>query len=95
MCRIEAVLEEPASAESGGTYTPDSRKDLMLLMRRREDAEGESRIIGSGRLPRFLGRETSEGFVLREVTVEDACWPCLLRVRPRKDSAVLRTWEKS
>ena len=39
---------------------PDSRKDLMLLMRRREEAEGESKMIGSGRRPGFLSREARE-----------------------------------
>ena len=30
----------------------------MFDMRRREEADGESRIIGSGRREAFLGRET-------------------------------------
>ncbi len=55
-----AVADEPARLESGGMYVPDSRKDLMLLMRKREDAEGERRIIGSGRRPGFLSREARE-----------------------------------
>ncbi len=41
---------------------PDSRKDLILLMRRREEAEGESKMMGSGRRPGFFGNETSAGF---------------------------------
>lgn len=35
---------------SKGTYNPVSRKVLILDMRRREEAEGESRMIGSERL---------------------------------------------
>lgn len=34
---------------SGGMKTPSWRKDLMLDMRMRDEAEGERRIIGSGR----------------------------------------------
>ena len=52
-----ALAEEPARFESGGMYVPDSRKDLMLLIRNREEAEGESRIMGSGRRPGFLSLE--------------------------------------
>lgn len=35
----------------------------MLLMRRMEEAEGESKMIGSGRRVGFLGSATSAGFV--------------------------------
>lgn len=31
----------------------------MLLMRRREEADGERRMIGSGRRPAFLSRDAS------------------------------------
>ena len=55
-----AVAEEPARFESGGIYVPDSRKDLMLLMRNREEAEGESKMIGSGRRPGFLSLEAMD-----------------------------------
>jgi hypothetical protein len=34
---------------SGGTKTPSWRKDLMFDMRIREEADGERRMIGSGR----------------------------------------------
>lgn len=79
---------------------PASRKDLMFDMRRSEEAEGESRIIGSGRRPPFLGRETSED-VLEAVEDGGAALgaeglgPGRGRFRPRKISAVLRMWEKS
>ena len=43
---------------------PDSRKDLILLMRSREDADGERRIMGSGRRPGFLSREAREVVVV-------------------------------
>ena len=36
---------------------PESRKDLMLDMRRSEEAEGERRMMGSGLRPGFLSRE--------------------------------------
>lgn len=58
MCRM-VELEEP----SAGVKTPLSRKDLILLRRRREDAEGERRMMGSGRRPPgFLGRTVRLGF---------------------------------
>lgn len=44
---IMLAIEE--LSELGGWKTPSVRNDLMLLRRRREDAEGESRIMGSGR----------------------------------------------
>lgn len=55
-----AVAEEPARLESGGMYMPDSRKDLMLLMRSRDEAEGESKMIGSGRRPGFLSLDAKD-----------------------------------
>ena len=45
-------------------YVPDSRKDLMLLMRKREEAEGERRIMGSGRRPGFLSLEARDAVVV-------------------------------
>lgn len=48
---------------------PDSRKDFILLMRRREDAEGESRIMGSGRRPGFLSREAKDVVLVVEGAV--------------------------
>ena len=56
-CRMLAPDVEPARLESGGMYVPVSRKDLMLVMRSREDAEGERSMIGSGRRPGFLSRK--------------------------------------
>lgn len=44
-----APVLELADSEFGGTYWPFSRNDLMFVMRRREEADGERRMIGSGR----------------------------------------------
>ena len=54
MCRMLVRPEEPAKLLSGGIYVPESRKDFTLDMRSSEDAEGERRMIGSGRRPGFL-----------------------------------------
>lgn len=35
--------------ESGGVYIPLSKNDLIFVMRRRDEAEGDRRMIGSGR----------------------------------------------
>lgn len=81
----------------------------MLDIRRREEAEGERRMIGSERLLLTLdcsGLEGCEGTgrvarVLEDVERELG-WPLVLDDgmplaprRPRKSSACLRTWEKS
>lgn len=85
-----AVAEEPARFESGGMYVPDSRKDLMLLMRSREEAEGESRMMGSGRRPGFLSLEA------RDVVVAVAGAAAAGFFRSLKNcSECLRIWEKS
>ena len=71
----------------------------MLDMRRREDAEGESRMIGSGRREGFLGwdgmlEEADEGFV--DAAALEVAVPLERLFRDlRKISACLRTWEKS
>jgi len=88
VCRMDAVL-----LESAGVKTPCSRNCLMLDMRRREEADGERRIIGSSRrVEGFLRLETRAEFVEREDVVGAA-----LRERdfPRYMSHCLRTWEKS
>ena len=65
----------------------------MFDMRRREEAEGESRIIGSGRRAGFLGRET------RDVGFDEGVGMVVElgrgRFRPRNISADFRTCEKS
>ena len=72
---------------------PDSRKDLMLLMRRREDAEGERSTMGSGRRPDFLSRDVSDVVV---IVVEGAVLGSADFLRSLKNvSEYLRTWEKS
>ena len=63
---------EPAAAESAGTNKPPSRNCFMFDMRRREEAEGESRMMGSRRrpgCPGFLRFETRAGFVDVDVAV--------------------------
>lgn len=102
MWRIVAVApDDPASALSGGMYVPASRKDLMFDIRSRDDAEGESSIIGSGRRDGFFGSETRDDVLdatemAAVVPVDDGGWaPGRGRLRPRKISAVLRMWEKS
>ncbi len=52
--RFEDVLEE-ALVDSAGTYIPFSRKALIFDKRRSEEAEGEIKIIGSGRRTGALG----------------------------------------
>lgn len=93
MCRILAVVpEEPARALSGGMYVPVSRNDLMLDMRKREEAEGESKMIGSGRRMGFFGRltidEWAKGMVVEGAPLREAVGGA--RERARKISADLR-----
>ena len=64
----------------------------MLLMRRREDAEGERRMMGSGRRPGFLSREASEVVCGADGAVLG--FADFLRSL-KKVSEYLRTWEKS
>ena len=82
-------MAEVVSVALGGTKTPVSRKDFMFDMRRREDALGESRMMGSRRRVGFFWR-----FEMRGVG-----WGCavgagkegLVEVRERrKVEAVLR-----
>ena len=72
----------------------------MFDIRRRDDAEGESRMIGSGRRDGFLGRETIEEWDEGAVDVAEGAAPGRdevggARERARKISADLRMWEKS
>lgn len=55
ICKMEADELDVELDDSGGMYTPPSRKDLMFDIRRREDAEGDRRMIGSGRRTGALG----------------------------------------
>jgi len=63
MCRMEADELDVETEDSGGMYTPLSRKDLMFDMRRIADAEGERRMIGSGRRAGVLGFMAIEGLL--------------------------------
>ena len=75
----------------------------MLDMRRREEAEGESRIMGSGRREGFFGWEAmlEDGLLEEEMPFVVVELPVLLDKRLlllrflRKSSACLRTCEKS
>ena len=91
---------------------PSSRNDLIFDIRIRDDADGERRMMGSGRrvdaegavavpgMPGFFGNERPAdgagmgGCLLLGLT-PGGSWPVRERLRPRKSSAVLRTWEKS
>lgn len=44
-----APVLEVAAGESEGMNRLPSRNDLILVMRRREEADGERRMMGSGR----------------------------------------------
>lgn len=77
-----------ADVESGGMYIPLSRKDLILLIRRRDDADGESSMMGSGRRPGLVRLVISAG--LSGMPGADAPGrPPLLRYLPRNASACL------
>ena len=76
----------------------------MLDMRRREEADGESRMIGSGRREGFLGRETREEEDDEEIpavavdvgtAAVETGWFGRGRLRARNISADFRTLEKS
>lgn len=59
---MRTMLAEVVSVAFGGMKMPSSRKSFALLVRSREDAEGESRMIGSRRFGgRFCRLETSAG----------------------------------
>lgn len=107
MWRMLDGVEVARVGWSGGTNTPSWRKDLMFDMRIREEAEGERRMMGSGRReddgpgrPDFLGTGRpadgagTPGGLLPGLT-PGGYWPVRERLRPRKASAVLRTCEKS
>lgn len=85
VCRsVEEELED-ALTDSGGTYMPFSRKALMFDKRRREEADGESRMIGSGRLTGALG------LCARVVLFVDAAAAACAALRALKGAASLRT----
>ena len=72
----------------------------MFDMRRREEAEGERRMMGSERLEFTFDWMGFAGAAMGRVArVLDWGWPGRVpgagRRFPRKSSACLRTWEKS
>lgn len=92
------MLIAPLEALEGWNW-PCSRKDLMLDMSRREEAEGDSRMMGSGR------RWLEMGFLMPLMRAglpaieggggRDSCEEGCARLRPMKDSACLRMMSKS
>ena len=68
---------------------PDSRKDLMFDILSNEDAEGDSKMMGSGRRVVVFGFIASEG--LFAILAAAGCCAFLAV----KGAAILRTWEKS
>lgn len=61
--RIWIMFALFVSAALGGMKTPSSRKDLMFEVRRRDEAEGERRMMGRRRWLDFLVRlETRAGW---------------------------------
>lgn len=87
--RIVAEELDVELVESVGMYVPLSRNDLMFDMRRRDDADGDSRMIGSGRGGAAFGLCASVGLLGRFAA---AAWAAL---RALKGAASLRTCEKS
>lgn len=49
ICNMDADELDVELEDSGGTYAPPSRKDLIFDNRSSDDAEGERRMMGSGR----------------------------------------------
>lgn len=88
MCRIDALDDDVASEDSGGVYVPPSRKDLTFDMRSSEEADGDTRMMGSGRR---LGFWLMASAGLRAPARESGC----AALRPMKVCAILRTCEKS
>lgn len=80
---------------------PSSRKDLTFDMRMRDEAEGEIRMIGSGREWEELDlrdaiERPADGAGMEPLMPGLAFgWPGRLRLRSRNNSALLRTCEKS
>lgn len=74
----------PASA---GTNLPSSRNDRAFDRRSKEEAEGDRRIIGSGRLVGGFWLRASDGLV----GMLELDWYFFWM----KGAASLRTWEKS
>jgi hypothetical protein len=85
ICKMDADDVDVDTDESGGIYMPDSRKDLMFDMRRSEDADGESKMMGSGRRGAALGFMESAGLL----AILDAAGCCDFLAM--KGIAILRT----
>lgn len=55
ICKMDADELDVELDDSAGMYIPLSRKDLMFDIRRSDEAEGDKRMIGSGRRTGALG----------------------------------------
>ena len=65
-CRIDAEsLDVDVADESVGTYVPPSRNALMFDIRSSDDADGDRRMMGSGRFATALGLCASVGLLGR------------------------------
>ena len=85
VCRsVEEELDD-ALTDSGGTYIPFSRNALMFDNRRREGADGERRMIGSGR------RTGAFGLCANVVLFTDAAAAACAALRALNGAASLRT----
>lgn len=93
--RTMCSIFRPEEEESDGVYTPSSRKDLMLLRRKSDDADGERRMIGSARERPGLERPATSAVFWAVAEAGAGLLPFVARRRFRKGSACLRTWEKS
>lgn len=87
MTRCTCSMLAVEAPMSGGMNLPSSRKDRALFMRRSDEAEGERRMMGSGRRDGPLGLRERDWL---EVMADEDCsflW--------MNGAASFRTWEKS
>lgn len=82
-------LEVDAADESVGTYVPPSRNALIFDIRSSDDADGDRRMMGSGRLEAALGLCANVGLLGRFAAAACAA------LRALNGAASFRTWEKS
>lgn len=83
----------PVEVDEGGVKWPSSRKDLMLLRRSSEEAEGERRMIGSGRREEGFDLGRRAGVLFRAGGIVVVPGPVAARGpdRRRKSSVYFRT----
>lgn len=81
-------MEAVEAAVSAGVNLPSWRKERMLFKRKRAEADGERRMMGSGRRPGALDDTDMLGFAVADGGID-----CDFLVR--NGAASLRTCEKS